>query len=171
MRIAGIDPGITGAIAVLDGGQLVAVHDLPVTAKATGKGQALNAALLAEMVRELRIDVALLEAQRAMPGQGVTSVFSLGRTMGVLEGVLAAAGVSYRLIEPATWKRAAGLVKADKDQSRTAALQLFPGAAHHLARKKDHGRAEAMLIAWHLARLSTDWQPGDTAYTDYFGGT
>lgn len=153
MRLAGIDPGITGAIAVLEDGSIRAVYDLPVTPKATGKGQALNAALLARMVAELRIDAALIEAQRPMTKQGVrqgvTSVFSLGRTTGVLEGVLAAVGVPYELVEPAVWKRAAGLLKAEKDMSRTKALQLFPGQAEQLQRKKDHGRAEAMLIAWH----------------------
>jgi crossover junction endodeoxyribonuclease RuvC len=49
-------------------------------------------------------------------------------------------------VSPAVWKKHFKL-PADKEASRALALPLFPATAEHFARKKDHGRAEAALIA------------------------
>jgi len=51
------------------------------------------------------------------------------------------------IIEPTAWKKAHHLRGGDKEGGRQRALQLFPSAHALLARKKDHGRAEAALIA------------------------
>jgi crossover junction endodeoxyribonuclease RuvC len=51
------------------------------------------------------------------------------------------------VVEPAVWKRFHGLRGGDKEAGRQRALMLFPSAHALLARKKDHGRAEAALIA------------------------
>lgn len=50
---------------------------------------------------------------------------------------------------PAAWKKALGL-GTDKKDSISMAKKLFPGAAPLLARAKDHGKAEAILIAWYM---------------------
>lgn len=160
--VIGIDPGLSGALAVvnMDGApDVLAVFDLPVVARATGKGNQLDAHGLCRIVLEVirdhgRVGHAYVEAQRPMAKQGVTSMFSLGRTIGAIEGVIAACGLPMTLVEPQRWKRAAGLIKVDKDQSRTRALQVFPSQAGNLVRVKDHGRAEAMLIAWYGHRLA-----------------
>lgn len=147
--IVGIDPGITGALAMYDpaSGRVLKVEDMPISAKGTGHGNQVAAHVLATLLRSWVPSLAIVEAQGAMPKQGVTSMLSLGRTMGVIEGVLAALEVPYVTVRPGEWKRRAGLLKADKDQSRTLALQLNPQFAEALRRQKDHGRAEAMLIA------------------------
>lgn len=147
--IVGIDPGISGAIAMYDpeGQRMLRVADMPITAKSSGKGNQVAAHALAIILRDMAPTFAVVEQQGAMPGQGVTSMLSLGRTLGVIEGVLAALEIPYVLVQPQAWKKRAGLKGADKDKSRTLAMQMFPGHATDLARKLDHGRAEAMLIA------------------------
>ena len=80
-----------------------------------------------------------------MPGQGVASTFKFGKGYGEIIGVLATLGLGYRAISPAVWKREMGLQRAEKADSRRKAQELYPTAS--LARVKDHGRAEALLIA------------------------
>lgn len=87
----------------------------------------------------------VLEERPAMPGQGTRSLFTVGVGFGVWPGVLAAWTVSHTRVRPAIWKRTLELGK-DKEAARLRAQQLFPGA--NLRRKKDHGRAEALLLAW-----------------------
>jgi crossover junction endodeoxyribonuclease RuvC len=75
-------------------------------------------------------------------------MFTMGRGLGTWEGVLAGLGIPYELVTPQRWKKALmdGMGK-DKDASRLQAIRLFPAIAGQLARKKDDGRADALLIA------------------------
>jgi crossover junction endodeoxyribonuclease RuvC len=85
-----------------------------------------------------------------MPGQGLSTTFTTGCAFGALLATLQAAGIAVEFVTAATWKRGAGL-DADKAASLNRARLLFPGAS--LDRKKDHGRAEALLLAhWALSR-------------------
>lgn len=147
MRLIGIDPGNEGAIAVLDDGRFVTVYDMPLMAN--GKKQQINPyALSSVLATANRIDVetaVVLEKVGAMPGQGVTSMFNFGMGYGAIQGVVAALGMQLRLVTPQAWKKRAGLLRREKDQARTLAQQLYPSAP--LARKKDVGRADAILIA------------------------
>jgi crossover junction endodeoxyribonuclease RuvC len=93
---------------------------------------------------------ALIEKVHAMPGQGVSSMFSFGRAAGIVEGVLAGLSVSFELIPPATWIKSMRTF-GGKDGSRQRAQELFPDYAHLFARKKDDGRAEAALLACYAA--------------------
>ena len=88
--------------------------------------------------------VAYLEKVHAMPGQGVTSMFNFGMGYGSIQGILAAAGIPVKLVTPQEWKKYHGLIRMDKDCARLLAQRLYPQAS--LARKKDIGRADAMLI-------------------------
>lgn len=154
--ILGIDPGQTGALALVDSeGEYLALWDMPVTERSSGKGKEVNAFLLADIVDEAAtaasgqgeaLDV-VIERVGAMPGQGVTSMFNFGRSLGVVEGVIASMGLPYRWALPNRWKRAQGLTGRDKDAARTVAIQRFPEARQELTRKKDIGRADALLIA------------------------
>jgi crossover junction endodeoxyribonuclease RuvC len=81
-----------------------------------------------------------------MPGQGTRSMFTTGYGMGIWVGILATLEFPYTTVRPQVWKRALRLSK-DKEASRLRAIQLFPGA--DLRRKKDHGRAEALLLAYY----------------------
>jgi len=152
----GIDPGITGAIAFINGNGYL-VEDLPVMAN--GKGTAkikncINPAALAELIK-LNSDVGeqiYLERVSSMPGQGVASMFSMGDTFGSIRAVCAVLNRSLVIITPQEWKKYYKLGK-DKELARAKAIQLFPDAP--LSRKKDHNRAEALLIANYGAFTST----------------
>jgi len=85
-----------------------------------------------------------------MAGQGVTSVFSFGRSLGAIEGVIAARSIKATLITPQTWQKAMG-VTGGKDGARARAMELFPWNIDYFKLKKHDGRADAALIAcWGL---------------------
>lgn len=152
--IIGIDPGISGALALIDPATMRVwrIADMP-TAEANGK-RSVSAGLLALTITEWaslasatgRRLLAIVEEVGAMPGQGVTSMFSFGRSFGVILGVLAGCGVALELVRPAAWKKAARISK-DKGSARKAAQERFPESAGMFARVKDDGRAEAALLA------------------------
>jgi crossover junction endodeoxyribonuclease RuvC len=149
VRVLGVDPGASGALAVLSGGRLVLVLDMPTVSVKRGTRfvNQVDAALLAAAVRDaLPLDAAAVEQVGAMPGQGVSSMFAFGRAAGVLEGVLAALNVPFTRVPPQEWQRRTK-TQGGKDGARARALQLFPEKAELFARKKDDGRADAALIA------------------------
>lgn len=149
--IIGIDPGLTGAIALMDGEICRGVWDMPVSAKTYGKGRQVNGRLLADLLDEIADPLSrpsvLIEQVGSMPGQGVASMFSFGHSAGLCEGVCAALGLRYGYVLPQAWKRLYRLTGREKDAARTEAIRLYPEIAHELARKKDIGRADAVLIA------------------------
>jgi hypothetical protein len=63
------------------------------------------------------------------------------------EGEVASCGILLTIVEPSTWKKFHQLRGGDKEGSRQRALHLFPTAQALLTRKRDHGRADAALIA------------------------
>lgn len=146
MIVVGIDPGLTGAWAAIDGREFIAAGDMPVMARSGGKRQ-VNAAELANVLRRHNPARVVLEQVHSMRGQGVASMFSFGMGYGTVIGVVAALGIPIVEVSPQAWKRSAKLIGADKDMARTRAIQAFPDAAAFLTRKKDVARAEAILIA------------------------
>ena len=90
---------------------------------------------------------ALIERAQAMPKQGASSGFKYGRAVGAIEAVITCCAIPLTIIEPSMWKKFHALRGGDKEAGRQRALQLFPTAHELLARKKDHGCAEAALIA------------------------
>ena len=157
MIIFGIDPGQTGAIAVLHNGEIKRVIDMPTTARLHGKGQQVDAYTLTSELQAAASGHnqrrAIIEAVSAMPGQGVSSTFRFGEALGVVLGVLGALQMPVSWASPVRWKKAAGLYGKDKDAARTLALQLHPEVADMLTRKKDIGRADAICIA-HFGSLN-----------------
>lgn len=154
MIIIGIDCGVTGAIAILDG-QTAVVNDMPVAT--VGKTRKRSEVMAGELCRILDVYdagdcLAYIEEVSAMPGQGVSSMFGFGVSYGIVRGVLAGLYISTTLVSPQAWKRHHGLIGTDKDAARAVASRLFPGAS--LARKKDVGRADALLIAAYGASKS-----------------
>ena len=148
MRVLGIDVGLNGAIALIVDGQLLQVHDMPtVTLERNNKTKRMvNAQALSLIIRGAIADAAYLERLNAMPGQGVTSMFSMGQSLGVVLGILAACEVPTTTIPPRTWQKALD-VPQGKDGSRYRAAQLFPEHADMFSRVKDDGRSDAVLIA------------------------
>ena len=89
----------------------------------------------------------VIEHVSAMPGQGVTSMFNFGQSFGVLKGVCSAMQLSVHFVRPAKWKKYFNLINAEKDASRTKAIEIFPYISNQLSRKKDANKADAALIA------------------------
>ena len=147
-RTIGIDCGLNGAIAVLDDGHMVLVRDMPTLTVDINKKskRQVSPQLLADIINGLKPDRAIVERPAARPGQGVTAMFGFGRSLGVVEGVLAGLNVPVTYVAPATWTKAMGKA-AGKDASRQRAIELFPAMSEHFKRVKDDGRAEATLIA------------------------
>jgi crossover junction endodeoxyribonuclease RuvC len=152
----GIDPGNSGAIAVYDGRKLE-VFDMPVVSIKKGKStkNRVDAAMLVSLLTscefgQVQINEggqAFVEQVGAMPGQGVTSMFTFGRGAGIIEGALAGLKIPYTLVAPQRWRKGIGGMDKGKDASRARAAVLFPRYAHLFAKKKDNGKAEAALIA------------------------
>jgi crossover junction endodeoxyribonuclease RuvC len=145
----GVDPGASGAIAVLqEDGVLLAVIDMPVVELKVGKAmkRRVSPEILAHALSPYAGAVAYLEQVSAMPGQGVSSMFAFGESYGIVKGVLAALGIGTHLVTPGAWKKAMGL-NAGKDGSRARAIQMWPSHVGDFKRIKDDGRAEACLIA------------------------
>lgn len=151
-RVLGVDPGLSGALALVEGNRVLDLTDMPIhELKTNGKlRRQLDLHTLAAWIRghAFTVDFAVIENVHAMPKQGVSSVFSFGRSFGVVEALIAGAGIAARYVEPAVWKRAMGL-SGEKDLSRQTASRLLPSAAHHWARKRDDGRAESALLAYY----------------------
>jgi hypothetical protein len=139
----GIDPGATGALAVIYKEGYEEVYDYDGTPNG-----------LYEIVGDAggaRNCMVLLEKQQAFPGQGVTSMFKLGENYGRWQGMLSALGIRYEFITPVQWRNqifdSMPKQKDKKAMSLDMARRIFPKMASQLARKKDHGRAEALLLA------------------------
>lgn len=153
MLIAGIDPGLSGAVAWIDltPGKVptaVAVEDMPVVPKPSGKhGNMIEPVELYRLLSGRRPDLFVVEQVHAMPKQGVASMFTFGRSLGVVEGVIAGTGVPIHYASPSVWKAKAKLTREEKDVARSFAIRLFPNMGEYLNRKNDIGRADALLIA------------------------
>ncbi len=147
MIYIGIDPGLYGAVAWLTP-KGPYVEDIPVVLK--GGGFVKNEINAAGLIQMLRFDgeyAAMLERINAMPGQGVSSMFSMGDSFGVIRCALAAAKIPTEYITPQSWKKHFH-ISSDKEVSRALAIRLYPTIDLHL---KDHAdRAEALLIATYL---------------------
>lgn len=149
MNIAcGIDPGLGGAVAFIGEDPADAlVFDMPTVMTTTGRRQ-IDAAALADLLREHGPALTLVEKVSARPGEGAVGAFSFGHTLGSIVGVLGALALPYSLVTPVAWKRKAGLpARAPKEASIAACMCVLPQVRPHLARVRDHGRAEALLIA------------------------
>lgn len=145
MRMLGVDPGLGGALALVDDELgLTVIQDMPVVQ--VGKTRVVSEGMLREVIRDLNPNHALVERVHAMPKQGVVSSFNFGMGYGLVRGVLAGLGVPVALITPMQWKRAMHM-GADKSEARVIAARLFPLNAKDFSRVRDDGRAEAALLA------------------------
>ncbi len=144
MIYIGIDPGKKGGVAVIDGDgvEVYAWDDqtfVNVMAATMNKGKC----------------IAAVEKVGAMPGQGVTSMFSFGQSYGFILGVLTAFGIGYQLVPPTLWKREFGLLHTEKQASVDVAKRLFPGVSllpTERCRKESDGMSDALLICEYARR-------------------
>jgi crossover junction endodeoxyribonuclease RuvC len=150
--IVGVDPGMSGAIVAVSGGDIVACIDMPVV-EVRGK-RVVDAAGIVSAIGDLDLnegDMAVLEHVQGVQGTGATSAFSFGRGFGILEGVLAGLGVPHTLVRPQRWTKDLN-VSSDKGDHRRAAMRLWPKSRDLFVRVKDDGRADAALLCHWYAR-------------------
>ena len=151
MRIIGIDPGLNGAIAVLQNNKIIEIHDIPVMTDGKKNKRQLNSAQLVKLLKDNFQDetdtVVIVEQVNAMPGQGVTSMFNFGQTFGAIKGICAALNLPIFFVRPAKWKKHFELINSSKDASRTKAIEMYPSISDQLSKKKDVNKSDAILIA------------------------
>ena len=151
MKIIGIDPGLSGAIAVLKNNKVLNIFDIPVMSEGKKNKRQLNSALLVNLLKEnIENDeevAVVVEQVNAMPGQGVTSMFNFGQTFGALKGICAALELPIFFVRPSKWKKHFELINSSKDASRTKVIEMYPKLSSQLGKKKDVNKSDAILIA------------------------
>ena len=155
MIFLGIDPGATGAVALIRTDGSVTFWDTPVVHIKSGKKTKteMNAFAASELLEEIRDGnndtvFVTIEKVSSMPGQGVASMFSFGKNFGTWLGILAALKFPLQQVAPVSWKKKImSDMGKEKDASRVKAMQLFPNTQRDLNLVKHHGRADALLIA------------------------
>tara|TARA_B100001059_G_C17468260_1_gene395632 strand:+ start:91 stop:582 length:492 start_codon:yes stop_codon:yes gene_type:complete len=151
MKIIGIDPGLSGAIAILENNKVLNLFDIPVMAEGKKNKRQLNSALLVSLLKKNISNedeiVVVVEQVNAMPGQGVTSMFNFGQTFGAIKGICAALNLPIFFVRPSKWKKHFELINSSKDSSRTKAIEMYPKLSNELAKKKDVNKSDAILIA------------------------
>lgn len=143
----GIDPGKTGAIAVMDDDGILCLEQFNVDKYV----DVLSYVVQSTSAKDIKV---CLEKVGAMPGQGVVSMFNFGHNLGVIEGILSALRIPYQMVPPQTWKKEFSLT-GDKARSVEVCEKLFPGVdlrATERSRKPSDGLAEALLLAEYARR-------------------
>ena len=153
MLIIAIDPGISGSICFFEDGKILDVLEMPTMTDGKKNKKQINGAQIYNEIstkiggvekQNLRV---IIEQVSAMPGQGVTSMFNFGQSFGILKGICSAMQLPMYFVRPAKWKKYFGLIKSEKDASRTKAIEMFPYFSSQLSKKKDSNKADAILIA------------------------
>ena len=159
MIIFGIDPGVSGAISILENKKVIEVFDMPTMIDGKKNKKQVNGAQVTNIIKgklnENKEVIVVVEHVNAMPGQGVTSMFNFGQSFGVIKGICSALSIPIYFVRPMKWKKHFNLIKTNKDASRTKVIEVYPKISSKLSRKKDSNKADAILIA----RYFNDTQP------------
>ena len=153
MIIFGIDPGVSGAISIMENKKVLEVYEMPTMIDGKKNKKQINGSQVTNIFKErLSSDsdkeiVVVVEHVNAMPGQGVTSMFNFGQSFGVIKGICSALSLPIYFVRPTKWKKYFNLIKTNKDASRTKVIQIYPKISSKISRKKDSNRADAILIA------------------------
>jgi crossover junction endodeoxyribonuclease RuvC len=155
VKVLGGDLGNRGGLAIVDinngtAPQLIDAIDIPTSG--VGAKERVDVLTIRNWVLSHQPQHAFIERAQAFPKQGASSGFKYGRAVGSIEAAIACCEIPMTIVEPTAWKKFHQLRGGDKEAGRQRALQLFPAAHAALARKKDHGRAEASLIALYGAK-------------------
>lgn len=143
MQYIGIDPGYSGAIALLDDDGCLEYVKLKETMHS-----------ICDWIWEHTLEAprtrCVIEQVNAMPKQGVSSSFKFGRSFGQAEAIVVCHKWPYKLVRPAKWQQMMCCrSKGDKNVTKAAAQRLFPGI------KITHAIADSLLLA-ELARTKWD---------------
>ena len=139
--IMGLDPGLSGAIAIYypDHPMQIACYDMPTN------DDGVDGYALTKIVKQFMPDVVFIEKVHSMPKQGVASTFTFGEAYGVAKGIFYALNIPIELVTPRRWKKEFDLT-SDKNQSLEMARMMWPDSDKFKLKKHD-GRAESALIA------------------------
>jgi len=151
MIIFGVDPGVSGAISVLENKKVIEVFEMPTMIDGKKSKRQVNGAQVTNIIKG-RLDknkeiIVVVEHVNAMPGQGVTSMFNFGQSFGIIKGICSALSLPIYFVRPVKWKKHFNLIKTNKDASRTKVIEVYPEISSQLSRKKDSNKADAILIA------------------------
>lgn len=151
MIYIGIDPGAKGGYAIL-------ANDIEPYVRPWHDMAFISAMVMVTKMREggkPAKAIVAVEKVGAMPGQGVTSMFSFGQSYGFIQGVLTALGIPYQLVPPRKWKAEFGLLNTKKEASVDVAKRLFPGVdlmPTNRCRKESDGMSDSLLLAEYARR-------------------
>ena len=142
----GIDPGVSGGVAVIENGQIEAVN-----CQDTVKD-------MADYIKKHRWDCidmfCVIEKVHSVPGQGVRSVFTFGKNYGEWLGILASNGVPYKEVPPETWMKYYGAMPQvrtkRKNHIKHLAQSLYPSIKITLK------TADAVLLAHWCRQIAPD---------------
>lgn len=162
VEVVACDPGQSGSIVRLGRGQL--------TVKRGFKTLQDIAEAFAHLTVASRPEYIVIEAVHAMPGQGVCSMFSFGKSTGVFYGAFyhycaIRSGLQLDEVSPQKWqnwyKKELGLALAAGEFSSENILPMVLSERfveqcrkklHKGERRVDHNAADAVLMAlWRLA--------------------
>ena len=142
MLIIGIDPGISGSICFFEDGKILNVIEMPTMAEGKKNKKQVNGSQIYNEILNVIKDIekkeikVIIEQVSAMPGQGVTSMFNFGQSLGILKGICSAMQLPMYFVRPAKWKKYFNLINSEKDASRTRAIEIFPYFSSNLSKKK-----------------------------------
>lgn len=153
-RVVGFDPGLKGGVCSLDrDGRIIRIEPMPVTGRKATTGMALRLRELVGWLEGARV-LAVIEAQQAYPGQGVSSSFATGASFGALVGLAIACRCAVLIAKPREWQAAVGSTDAigpdPKARALATARSLFPGRSWLASDRSSvphDGMVDAALIA------------------------
>ena len=151
MIIFGVDPGVSGAISILENKKVIDIFDMPTMIDGKKNKRQVNGSQVTNIIKDkLNLNkeiIVVVEHVNAMPGQGVTSMFNFGQTFGAIKGICAALNLPIFFVRPSKWKKHFELINSSKDSSRTKAIEMYPSLSDNLTKKKDVNKSDAILIA------------------------
>lgn len=156
MRIVGIDPGVTGAIALVqDHGKPPELWDIEAVSVG-GTKQMSPQGLIDILTAWGPVDGVVVEDNRAQGNNGSLANFSMGMSLGIIYGVCATLGRPVHRVKPREWQTTMGLSQVKrvdrKNAHRQRARELWPEIDDSLKLVRHHNRADALLIAEHGRR-------------------
>lgn len=159
----GIDNGINGAVVVIDeDGKVISKYVGP-SYTIKGEKTEYDVAEMVDILKEFEwneIAMVTLERAQAFPGQGVVSMFNIGRGYGLWEGIIKALGLKYTIVHPKTWQKEIlkDLNKTDtKQASAIYAQRMGPDVDWRISergRKIHDGLTDAYCLAEYGKRLT-----------------
>lgn len=144
--IAGIDPGVTGAIVWVDARYKVMIDRAPLPVLfETRSRRVIDVLALRRLLERHPLHWVVLEHVHALPRDGRSSAFSFGRVLGAVETALTLSGCRYIKVTPQAWKKWAGIPRgAHKSWSRGVLSRLCPSAFERVCSSDE---ADALLLA------------------------